>query len=333
MSDDIRSSSFWERYDQFGSPRSNIGITFQAFQTVRLANPSRDVEARTMLTSYEISLLYALARDYYRGQGLIVDLGVLNGVSTNALAKGLRGNTQVADKRKRIFSFDLFHTQGLPEFMFGGRPDITGCFLDSFLENNRDFLDLVSVNAGDLRHLRWNPQHRIEILFNNVSKSCDLSAWTLEHLFPALLPGVSVVVQQDYIYFHSYWVAITMERWREHFEPLYPVFGSSMAYRYTREIPRAELREDLRALPFATHVELLDRAIAAAMPSVKEVLKCAKAYCQLHNGRTKEAHATLATVDLEEHGGDPLYDFSGIARSNHSIVKSMLARHEHAHPA
>lgn len=324
MRDAIRSTSFWERYDQFRTPGARIGITNHAFQAFRLSNPSGEIEARSMLTSYEISLLYALAKDYYQGTGFIVDLGVLNGVSTNALAKGLCANAVAADKRRKICGFDLFRTEGLPTPIFGDRPDITGCFLDNFIDNNRDFLDLISITAGDIRTFRWDAGRKVEILFNDVSKSWELNGWIQRNIFPALIPGESVVVQQDYIYFHSYWVAITMEYYREYFDTLYPVFGSSMVDLYRKKLPNEEFTRDLESLPMARKLELLDGAIDAALPTVREVLKCAKAYCLLDNDRREAAREILASVDLTLGGGDPLYDFSGIAASNHTIVGRML---------
>ncbi len=320
----VRSTLFWERYDQFRTPGSNTGITNTAFQTYRLANPSGTIEARSMLTSYELSLLYALAKDHFTGAGYMVDLGVLNGVSTNALAKGLVANTSVTDKQKRIYSFDLFQTAGLPAYMFGDRPDMTGSFLDNFIDNNRDFLKLISINPGEIRSLHWKPDQRVEIVFNDVSKSWDLNAWIQRNIFPALVPGASVLVQQDYIYFHSYWVAITMEYYKEYFEALYPVFGSSMVYLYTKQLPSGEFDRDLFTLSLEGKLELIEHAISRALPSVREVLKCAKAYCLLDNGRREDARRVLSTVDLRRHGGDPLYDFSGIAASNHRIVGEML---------
>lgn len=324
MREGIRSTRFWERYDQFRTPGSRIGITNRGFQDYLLSNPSSEVEARSMLTSYELSLLYALARDYFRGEGYILDLGVLNGVSTNAIAKGLRANTVAADTRRRICCFDLFRTDGLPSDIFGGRASPTGCFLDSFIDNNRDYLDLINVNAGDIRGFRWDSSRRIEILFNDVSKSWDLNQWIQRNLFPALVPGESVVVQQDYVYFHSYWVAITMEYYRDYFEVLYPVFGSSMVYLYRRPLPREEIDRDLNTLALEEKLELLDRAVEAAPPGIREVLKCAKAYCLVEHDCCNDARQVLADVDLEVGHGDPLYDFSGIAASNHNIVSRML---------
>jgi hypothetical protein len=322
--DAIRSPAFWERYDQFRSPSTSIGITNYSFQRYRLSNPSGDIDTRSMLTSYEIALLYALARDYFRGTGVIVDLGVLNGVSTNALARGLRANTASAETRRKIFSFDLFRTEGLPGEFFEGSQDVTGCFLDTFIDNNRDYLDLISLTAGDIRSFRWERDRKIEILFNDVSKSWELNRWIQRNVFPALVPGESVVVQQDYIYFHSYWVAITMEYYGDYFEPLYPVFGSSMVYRYARQLPDEAFDRDLESLPLDIKLELLDRAIAAALPSVGEVLKCAKAYCLVDNGHPDAARSVLESVSEASAGGDPLYDYSSIAASKKATVGRLI---------
>ena len=63
---------------------------------------------RSMLTRYEIAILYALARDHYTGVGAIVDAGPLTGVTTSAFARGMEANARAFKRAKRIHSFDLF---------------------------------------------------------------------------------------------------------------------------------------------------------------------------------------------------------------------------------
>ena len=52
-----------ERFD------SSMGLRILEFQAYRLSNPSRPVTIRSMLTAYELALLYSLAKDYYTGTG------------------------------------------------------------------------------------------------------------------------------------------------------------------------------------------------------------------------------------------------------------------------
>lgn len=160
MSKGIHSSLFWEKYDQFRNPSYKFGISNTAFQKYTISNPSGDVDAVSMLTSYELSLLYALAKDYYNGVGVIVDAGPLNGVCTNALAKGLTENSLLNRNKKRIYAFDLFQTTGLPHTMFDGYDVSTGSFLDLFISNNVDYLDLINIVAGDLLDFHWDKEKK-----------------------------------------------------------------------------------------------------------------------------------------------------------------------------
>jgi hypothetical protein len=322
---DITDTKYWERYDHFRNPEANIGIRNEAYQQYAIRNPSGAVRTRSMLTSYEISLLYALAREYYTGAGEIADLGPLNGVCSNALAKGLVDNGRDFERQKRIFAFDLFLTGGLPPEIFGTGRDITGSFLDAYLTINRDYLAHIHVSAGDLLAFRWPAERPLEIVFNDVSKSWALNAWIQRNVLPALIPGHSILIQQDYVYFHSYWVAITMQYYEEYFERLYPVFGSSMVYRYRKRLPAAQLERNLADLPLYDKIALLDDAIAGAEATSAQVLRCARAYCFFDHGDIARAERALREVDLEAKGADDISDFSGIARSNYQIVAELLS--------
>jgi hypothetical protein len=323
----VNSTKFWERYDQWRTPGSNYGITNVSYQKYEITNPSGLRCASSMLTTYELALLYALAKDYWSGHGCIIDTGSLNGLSVNALAKGLQDNPgYLKNKRdKIIYAFDLFQSNGLPSEFFDGSQNVTGSFLDAFLANNRDYLDTISITAGNILSFHWQGED-VEIFFNDVSKSWEINHWIQRNILPFLIPGKSILIQQDYCYFHSYWVAITMEYFSDYFELMYPVFGSSFVYLYKMEIPSFKLQADLFSLPLATKLELLDRAIAKAPPSSAEVLKCAKAYCLLDNNQPNLASEVLSTVVVDSFGEDPIRDFSGIAKSNKAIVAELITK-------
>jgi hypothetical protein len=321
---DIADTRFWERYDQYRNPEADIGIRNDAYQQYSIRNPSGAARTRSMLTTYEISLLYALAREYYTGAGEILDLGPLNGVCSNALCKGLIDNPRPLERQKRIFAFDLFLTGGLPAEIFGTGADVTGSFLDAYLTINRDYLGHIHVSAGDLLGFRWPGDRPVEIVFNDISKSWALNTWIQRNVLPALIPGQSILIQQDYVYFHSYWVAITMQYYAEYFERLYPVFGSSMVYRYRRRLPAAEFDRNLADLPLHDKIALLDDAIEGAETTSAQVLRCARAFCLFDHGEFARAEEALQDVDLDAKGQDPINDFSGIARSNRDIVAHMI---------
>ena len=53
---------------------------------------------------------------------------------------------------------------------------------------------------GNLLALDWTGGP-IEILFIDLAKSWDLNRWVLTKTFPRLIPGHSVVIQQDWVHF------------------------------------------------------------------------------------------------------------------------------------
>jgi len=59
----------------------------------------------------------------------------------------------------------------------------------------------------------------------------------MTRFFPHLIPGISLVIQQDYIHFALPWIHITMERLAEYFETLDYFRSGSAVYRLKRALP------------------------------------------------------------------------------------------------
>jgi hypothetical protein len=308
----------WKNY--LDSP--GFGITTPAFQSYAIETKRRTIAVRSMLSAYELALLYTLARDVYTGAGEIIDAGPLLGLSTFALARGLCQNERVPQRTRRIYSFDLFLDFEMDWYVEGCGPG-TGSVFDRFLEINQDHMEVISVSPGDLLKMRWNGRPA-EVLFIDVAKSWDLNAWVLRNWFPALLPGKSTIVQQDYIYFHQYWIALTMSWLRDYFERREEVFGASVVFQSSAPIPAEKLEVDLAKLPLARKVGLIEQAIMDSSPSAREVIKCGLAYCMFEHGERREARSILDGV-RPIGGPDPYRDFAAIAESNRDIVSQIVA--------
>jgi len=276
-----------------------------------------------MLSAYELALLYALAKDWYTGAGEMIDGGPLLGLSTYAMARGLAENQRPVSTRRRIYSFDLFLARDMG-WHAEGSDSGTGSVLDRFVEINREYLDSISISAGDLLDMGWDGKP-IEVLFIDVAKSWDLNAWTLRNWYPALIPGQSMVVHQDYVYFNQYWVALTMAWLSEYFERCEEVFGATVCFLNRSPIPAEKLNANLAALPLSDKVRLMEQAIRASSPSAAEVLKCGLAYCLVEHGEIQEARNILCSVRPAA-GPDLETDFSGIAASNVQIVSEIIDR-------
>lgn len=297
------------------------GIRAIEFQHYVISSEKGPIECRSMLTLMELALLYHLTAQEYTGEGQIVDLGPLLGVGTNAMARGLAANPRKIGKQKRIFSFDLFLRTNMGHFVLG--PDVTNSMFDGFLDINRDYLDMLSISPGDLLAHHWQGGP-IEILFIDCAKSPELNCFILRSFFTNLIPGVSTVIQQDYVHFHEYWIHTTMELLRDYFEFTDLVFGSSAVYRLIKPLPRDIIEDATRHRSIEEQLRLMDQAIRAAHPSAREVVKCAKAYCLVDHGHLAEASEVLDTVELGVRDRDSFRDFSEIAKSNRAMVLDII---------
>ncbi|MEZ5365499.1 MAG: hypothetical protein R2748_25010 [Bryobacterales bacterium] len=308
-------ASQWRKY--LSSP--DTGLSSLRWQEYRIQNPSGEKVVRSMLAPPELTLLYYLARDHYSGRGEIVDLGPLLGVGTNMLARGLQANERSIPKSKRIYSYDLFLTDGMGHYVDDCGP-ATGSVFEAFQDLNRDYRESIFVSPGDLLALRWTGEP-IEICFVDVAKSLPLNFHVIEQFFGSLVEGAALV-QQDYVYFDQYWISYTMEYFAEYFSPPEFVFGATACFYLKRPIDKGRF-QDFRALSFDDRLSLKDRAIAKAPASVAPVLLCGKAKMLFDEGRVEEARQALAKVEPVGHR-DPVVDFSAIAQSNREMVARII---------
>jgi hypothetical protein len=327
----VESPVFWQQHVPEYSATTEIGITTPAFQDYVIPTSAGDIQAKSMLTMDEIALLYALARYHYRGIGKIVDLGPLLGIGTHVMARGVTLNGWVSQKRAAIYSYDLFLAENMMHFLPGSDDSGTGSVFWRFLEINRDYLDIVKPVPGDFLTMRWIDAP-IEILFVDLSKSWALNRHVLRHFFPRLIPGHSIVIQQDYVHVGEPWIALTMELLAEYFEPLYFIYGCSAVYRLVKPIPHALLDLDLAALPLSETDRLFEQARAKAQPTVAEVLKCCQAAVRIEKGDLAGAEALLADVNPDMRDAEdivPAQEFSRAIPQNLAVVRVWL-RHAQA---
>jgi len=240
--------------------------SLENWRSVELPSAVRKVV--TMLSVEERQFLYALGRDYWTGEGAIVDAGCFLGGSTLSLAMGAMANTREIDTASAIHSYDLFvadaHQAGsyLKKFGTFTAGDSVRSIFDRQTLSVRA---LLNVHEGDLREFPWPSDDPIEVLFIDVSKTWALNDFIVREFFPALVPERSIVVQQDYVHPTCPWLAVTMEYLADYFELIDYVPYNSMIYRTTRAIPTDLVAADVvSALPDDQKRALLDRAIERA---------------------------------------------------------------------
>jgi len=323
---DLSDREFWYRHCKTPMNTQNMGIVPLTWQTYKFVSCGGERISRSMLSIYELALLYSLARHFYKGRGMIIDAGPLLGASTFAFARGLADNSGIDDfqRRARIYSYDIFRSNGYERFLGDLSPTaVTGSLLPEFLAINRDYIDSIVVHQGDFLSWSW-PKEPIEILFIDLAKTHALNAHAIKQFFPCLIPGQSVLVQQDYVHFNEYWIHITMEYFSRNFVSLGYIYGATAYYLCVEQINSAEAAVDLQSLPYERKMELLANARAKTPRSVQQVMKSAAAKCAIENGRFADAAALLDDVDLSVIGDDRTSDFRGIAKSNHEHVSALL---------
>lgn len=236
----------------------------------------------TMLMPDELRLLRYLTEAYFSNQGLIVDAGCFLGGSTLALAEGLRNNLSRthSPETKLIHSFDLFRIEEWSREIYFPGGGIAGDSIRHLFDKNiAHHTSLVNIHEGDITHEVWG-KAPIEILFIDVAKHWTVCDWITENFFPHLIPGRSIVVQQDYLYHHwNAWLHITMEYYSDNFEILCHTEQNSVAFFYKKTIEPQLIRPKLvESLSLGEKIELMDKAANRFSAQPKELLKQAKAH-------------------------------------------------------
>ena len=227
--------------------------------------PDRIYMPHGMVGFEERRMLYWLGAEHYSGAGIVVDAGGYLGASAFALGAGLAQSQHAAAPRAVVHSYDRFVAddgyirndisrrlypvpegydyQGIFEFQ-------TALHADRIVAHRGDFIELPA------------PAAPIEILFVDVAKTVALNHRLVEHYFTRLIPGKSVIVQQDFYQAWYPYIPITMEYFRDWFAVADAfVAESSRLYFLTRKIPRQAIRDFLDGLSVEQEAELLRRAI------------------------------------------------------------------------
>lgn len=189
----------------------------------------------SMLGSEEQKLYLWLARDWANGAGEIVDLGSFVGGSTARLAEGVR----LAGRDVLVHAYDQFtadetvkqrylYSAGVPPFE---GPDMLHVAHDLLSPWDRR----VTFYVGDILRRGWNGDP-IEIMAIDASKTDRLTDHTARTFFPSLIPGRSVIIQQDFLHTLQPWLPAQMAMYGDYFRPLIHCPRDCVVYLCTRRI-------------------------------------------------------------------------------------------------
>ena len=265
--------------------------------------PVSVLETLSMLTEEEKTFLYWLTRDYYQGRGAIVDAGCFAGGSTLAMAMGLKRTWP--EETYKLDSFDIFLTDDyMREWYFErhNRKTEGNRFRNIFDENICDVREKVRVHDGDISTFPWDGRP-VEILFLDVCKAWEINDYCTRSFFPKLIPGHSIVVQQDFFHNWEFWIIITMELFQDRFEYIGYAPWNTAVFRSIAQIEADEVPRELRSLGLPKLAALLERHIERYDdPYLKAMLTTGLARLYQDFNETASAeHAAAAALGLSDH--------------------------------
>jgi hypothetical protein len=199
----------------------------------------------SMMSMLEKRVLFTLARERYTGEGLIIDAGIFLGASTVCFGEGLRQNREAKKILKRIkkpiISFERgIINPGMPAFFkrnnVEGMAEPGESFASAVADNIAPVADMVDLRIGDILETARGIDSPIEILFLDVLKLPEISRFVARNFFPRLIPGVSIVIQQDYFYERLPFIKTDQEFFADHFTYIGEVCSTAL-FLCTKHIP------------------------------------------------------------------------------------------------
>lgn len=172
----------------------------------------------TMLTAEEGQLYHWLGRRV-QGDGATVDLGAYAGGSAARLLSGL----ERSGRRFRVHSYDRFRSSRafwakfMPDEPLPEADDAD--LLPVVRRHLAPWEQHVTLQVGDIGRMQWSGEP-VEILAVDAAKGAVLADHIAAEFFPALVPGRSILVQQDYLMAVQPWLCAQMVGLRDLFQPL-----------------------------------------------------------------------------------------------------------------
>ncbi len=172
----------------------------------------------TMLTAEE-SLLYHWLGRRAEGVGATVDLGAYAGGSAARLLSGLA----LSGRDFHVHSYDRFRSSRAfwARFLPGEPlPEADDAELLPVVRRHlAPWEGHVTLHVGDIGEMRWTGGP-VEILSVDAAKGSAMADHIASEFFPALVPGRSILVQQDYLMAVQPWLPAQMVGLRDQFLPL-----------------------------------------------------------------------------------------------------------------
>ena len=228
------------------------------WRTLSRRDIGHTLKVPTMLHMEESKFYFWMAGMFASDGGTIVDLGSFVGGSTARLAGGLMAGKDAGGASGTVHAYDRFtagektkrnvlYPAGIPEFEGNDILQMSKDLLAPFVPH-------VVHHPGDIDEGIWDGGP-IDILVHDASKTRVSADRHAAIFWPHLKAGSSILSQQDLVHAGHPWVAIQMELWADHFEPLAFVRQGTIAFLCTKTPSPADLAE--RSVSRMTPVEEL----------------------------------------------------------------------------
>lgn len=202
----------------------------------KIADPQLAVAAQvpTMLRREECQLYYWLAKNTL-GNGATIDLGTFAGGSTAHLAAGLAAS----GAPHHLHGYDRFTANQEARALYLSPNGVPLTNQDDILPLAQKFLapwaQNITLHRGEIANLIWDGGP-VELLVVDAAKSTHLADHIAAQFYPELIPGVSLVVHQDFLHKQQPWLAAQMVRLAEYFTPLGLVARDCVVFACTKAV-------------------------------------------------------------------------------------------------
>ncbi|MEL6644797.1 MAG: hypothetical protein AAFQ79_12760 [Pseudomonadota bacterium] len=216
-------------------PPAPQALHTRPWQTLTEADLGPAVSVPTMLAPEERKLYLWLARHCTGGDGAIVDLGCFAGGSTAYLAEGARQ----AGHGQHVHGFDRFSASEVAKndvLYPAGIPPFEGTQILSLAQRLlAPWAPDVTLYPGPIEAHHWTGP-AIELLVIDAAKSAEVADRIAASFFPALIPGQSLVVQQDLLHWKTPWLPAQMEFMADCFRPVAHCAPDTVVFQCTRAV-------------------------------------------------------------------------------------------------
>jgi predicted O-methyltransferase YrrM len=273
-----------------------------------------------MISPDERLLLFRLARDFYRGSGVIVDAGAFLGASTAALAYGVRENERVSAGKapsRPIVSFE--RAVAGPNFArHAAKTGLPSIPVDESFEHVlrkqiEGFRDFVDLRVGNILEYSGNDLDEIEICFLDILKGEPLARHCVEIFYPKLTVG-SFIIQQDYFFDGLPFIKLFTEIFSDHLSYLGEV-RSSAVFRVLKPLPLSVVTTALEARSTHDLIALHKQAEARTTSQMRQYLmRLSRCRLLATLGDVNDARETWQQADALF--GDLIFDGPGRYKPN-----------------